>query len=195
MIANIILFFLHSPFLSLFSYFAASIVAWCRVKAEKQTGFLFGKLYSIRPYQLTLPYIKNNYIYLFFLCLYQLINLVLFVSRAIQYGQYNYYVIIARACGKCAFFIQQVFFVFCPRSSSHFLRRLITARQLSQNRAQCDRLAVATRQANVQLSEPHLLGFIHTFFSLAGQCLNFNCAFVLVLKIADPNTFLSRSKL
>lgn len=86
---------------------------------------LFGKLYSLRPYQLTLPYIKNNYVYLSFLCLYLLINLVLFVSRAIQYCRYNYYVIIARACGKCAFFTFSNG-IFCFRFST--FERFITAR-------------------------------------------------------------------
>lgn len=54
----------------------------------------------MKPYQLTLPYIKNNYVYLSFLGMFLFINVVLFVSRAIQYSDHNYYVIFARACGQ-----------------------------------------------------------------------------------------------
>lgn len=52
------------------------------------------------PHQLTAPYIKNNYVYLSFLTVFTLINVGLFVSRAIQYRNSNGFVIMARACGK-----------------------------------------------------------------------------------------------
>lgn len=54
----------------------------------------------LKPYQLTLPYIKNNYVYLSFLGVFLLINITLFVSRAIQFRESNYCVIFARACGR-----------------------------------------------------------------------------------------------
>uniref|UniRef100_A0A1B0DLE8 EF-hand domain-containing protein n=1 Tax=Phlebotomus papatasi TaxID=29031 RepID=A0A1B0DLE8_PHLPP len=52
------------------------------------------------PHQLTTPYLKNNYVYLSFLCLFVAINIGLFISRAIQYRESNGFVILARACGK-----------------------------------------------------------------------------------------------
>jgi hypothetical protein len=52
------------------------------------------------PHQLSVPYIKNNYVYVMFLALFIIVNLALFVSRAIQYRKSNYFVIFARACGK-----------------------------------------------------------------------------------------------
>lgn len=54
----------------------------------------------MRPYQLSKPYIKNNYVYLIFLGVFFLVNVGLFVSRAIQYRNSNGYVILARACGN-----------------------------------------------------------------------------------------------
>lgn len=52
------------------------------------------------PHQLTAPYLKNNYVYLVFLGLFIIINVALFISRAIQYRHSNGFVILARACGK-----------------------------------------------------------------------------------------------
>lgn len=61
---------------------------------------IFGKIMSYRPYQLTKPYMKNNYVYLIFLILFVTVNVVLFVSRAIEYREHSTYIILARACGK-----------------------------------------------------------------------------------------------
>lgn len=59
-----------------------------------------GKLSAYRPYQLSIPYMKNNYVYLVFLAAFLAVNLALFISRSIQYKNSNVFVIIARACGK-----------------------------------------------------------------------------------------------
>lgn len=61
---------------------------------------MFGKLSALKPYQLSLPYLKNNYVYLSFLAMFLLVNLTLFVSRSYQYRNSSAYVIIARACGQ-----------------------------------------------------------------------------------------------
>ncbi|XP_037046426.1 NADPH oxidase 5 isoform X2 [Bradysia coprophila] len=53
------------------------------------------------PHQFTTAYLKNNYVFLSFLTIYILINVGLFISRAIQYRHSNVYVIFARACGQC----------------------------------------------------------------------------------------------
>jgi hypothetical protein len=59
-----------------------------------------GKLSELCPYQLSLPYMKNNYVYLIFLAFFALVNVGLFVSRSIQYRASNGFIIVARACGK-----------------------------------------------------------------------------------------------
>jgi len=61
---------------------------------------LLGKLFALCPYQLSRPYVKNNYVYLIFLTFFMLINIGLFVSRSIEYRSHNGFVIVARACGK-----------------------------------------------------------------------------------------------
>jgi len=61
---------------------------------------LLGKLTALCPYQLSRPYMKNNYVYLIFLACFVLVNIGLFVSRSIQYRTFNGFVIVARACGK-----------------------------------------------------------------------------------------------
>lgn len=53
-----------------------------------------------KPYQLTKPYVKNNYVYLIFLGAFIFVNFALFVSRAVAYKDYNTYTILARACGE-----------------------------------------------------------------------------------------------
>jgi len=47
-----------------------------------------------------MPYCKNNMVYLTFLLGFVFVNAVLFISRAIQYRESNWYTIFARACGK-----------------------------------------------------------------------------------------------
>lgn len=55
------------------------------------------------PHQLSTPYIKNNIVYLAFVCVFLIVNLTLFVTRAIQFRKSNYLVIFARACGEMDF--------------------------------------------------------------------------------------------
>lgn len=65
-------------------------------------GTKLTKQYLIKslPYQLTAPYIKNNYVFITFIAIFTIINAGLFISRAIQYRKSNGFVIMARACGK-----------------------------------------------------------------------------------------------
>lgn len=92
------------------------------------------------PHQLSVSYMKNNYVFVIFLAIYLLVNLGLFISRGIQYRKSNGFTIIARACGKW-------FLGFYPV-------------------------------------------WIVTFISFIGQCLNFTCAFVLVLMLRHSITYL-----
>ncbi|KAG5324396.1 NOX5 oxidase, partial [Acromyrmex heyeri] len=55
---------------------------------------------SLRPYQLTKPYMKNNYVFIAFISMFMLINMILFVSRLYKYRNHNVYIMFARACGK-----------------------------------------------------------------------------------------------
>ncbi len=55
-------------------------------KPKCKSASFFEKLMPVRPYQLTLPYIKNNYVYLSFLVIFLLINATLFITRAIEYS-------------------------------------------------------------------------------------------------------------
>lgn len=66
---------------------------------DKKKSFV-GFLTSLRPYQLTKPYMKNNYVYIAFISLFLIVNAALFVSRIFQYRRWNGYVILARACGN-----------------------------------------------------------------------------------------------
>lgn len=61
---------------------------------------MYGKFAAFRPYQLTLPYMRNNYVYLIFLAVYVLVNALLFGTRVYQYRNANVYTILARACGE-----------------------------------------------------------------------------------------------
>ncbi|XP_063222700.1 NADPH oxidase 5 [Bacillus rossius redtenbacheri] len=83
---------------------------------------LLGKLVALRPYQLSRPYMKNNYVYLIFVALFFLINVGLFVSRAVQYRHSNGYVIVARACGQCLNFNCMFVLVLMLRQCITFLR-------------------------------------------------------------------------
>lgn len=91
------------------------------------------------PHQLSKPYIKNNSIYLIFVSIFMLINVTLFITRAIQYRKSNFSVIFARACGELL------------KASKKIFKRA---------------------------------------FFLLGQCLNFDCAFVLVLMLRQTLTYL-----
>lgn len=74
------------------------------------------------PYQLTMPYIKNNYVFISFIVLFVLINAGLFISRAIQYRHSNIFVIFARACGQCLNFNCAWVLVLMLRQTLTFLR-------------------------------------------------------------------------
>lgn len=61
---------------------------------------MIGKLLALKPYQLSRPYIRNNYVFLIYLAIFVSINFGLFVSRLIQYQDSHIFVRIARGCGK-----------------------------------------------------------------------------------------------
>jgi len=69
-------------------------------KPKQPPRSLLGRLITLCPYQLSRPYVKNNYVYLIFLTFFMLVNIGLFVSRSIEYRFHNGFVIVARACGK-----------------------------------------------------------------------------------------------
>jgi len=79
---------------------------------------LLGKLFALCPYQLSRPYLKNNYVYLIFLTFFMLINIGLFVSRSIEYRSYNGFVIVARACGK----LQDIHSYMCDYSGIFYVK-------------------------------------------------------------------------
>lgn len=82
--------------------FSFSIDRWLVPPKPKQPpASLKGKVTALQPYQLTLPYMRNNYVYLMFLAVYVLVNVLLFGTRIYQYRNSNIYTIFARACGKC----------------------------------------------------------------------------------------------
>lgn len=87
--------------LHIYFFFRFSIDRWLVPPKPKTTQqSLARKLMSYKPYQLTKPYVKNNYVYLIFFALFVFINVALFVSRAVHYIEHNIYTILARACGK-----------------------------------------------------------------------------------------------
>ncbi|XP_049831292.1 NADPH oxidase 5 [Schistocerca gregaria] len=80
------------------------------------------RLAALVPYQLTRPYMKNNYVYLVFLMFVIILNVALFVSRAIEYRNHNTFVIFARACGQCLNFDCMFVLVLMLRHCITFLR-------------------------------------------------------------------------
>ena len=54
------------------------------------------------PYQFSMPYIRNNYVYLTFLFLFLAVNIGMFVGRIFQFIDFPVPYIIARACGESA---------------------------------------------------------------------------------------------
>ncbi|XP_045762856.1 NADPH oxidase 5 isoform X1 [Maniola jurtina] len=78
------------------------------------------RLLKMKPYQLSLPYFKNNYVYLSYLFVFFMVNLGLFVARIVEYRESNIFVIFARACGQCLNFN-------CTWVLVLMLRRCITA--------------------------------------------------------------------
>ncbi|XP_063990833.1 NADPH oxidase 5 isoform X2 [Diachasmimorpha longicaudata] len=79
-------------------------------------------LRSLRPYQFTKPYLKNNYVLMCFLMMFFLINVALFVSRLYQYRHAGGLVMIARACGQCLNFDCTFILVLMLRQCITFLR-------------------------------------------------------------------------
>lgn len=70
----------------------------------------------------TTAYFKNNYVFVSFLTVFILINLGLFISRAIQYRHSNIFTIVARACGQCLNFNCAFVLVLMLRQTLTFLR-------------------------------------------------------------------------
>ncbi|KAJ8928441.1 hypothetical protein NQ314_019030, partial [Rhamnusium bicolor] len=91
-------------------------------KPKSPPGSIMGKIMSFRPYQLTLPYVKNNYVYLIFLGAFLIVNAALFISRAIEYRGSNWFTIFARACGQCLNFNCMFILVLMLRQCITFLR-------------------------------------------------------------------------
>lgn len=69
-------------------------------KPELESKSFVKSLKSILPYQLTKPYLKNNYVYITFISIFVLINAALFFTRIYQYRKSNVCIAIARACGN-----------------------------------------------------------------------------------------------
>ncbi|XP_043282159.1 NADPH oxidase 5 [Venturia canescens] len=91
-------------------------------KPEKTKRSLTAVLRSLTPYQLTKPYMKNNYVYIAFLSLFILTNVALFVSRLYKYRDAGIFVMLARACGQCLNFDCTFTLVLVLRHSITFLR-------------------------------------------------------------------------
>nr|WOX60328.1 NADPH oxidase [Eriocheir sinensis] len=89
----------------------------------KEKGPVVKKM-RLTPYQMSLPYLKNNYVYLSFLLAYIAINLGLFISRAIEYKDHNGLTILARACGQCLNFNCMFVCVLVLRQSITYLRSM-----------------------------------------------------------------------
>ncbi|XP_046423102.1 NADPH oxidase 5 isoform X1 [Neodiprion fabricii] len=91
-------------------------------KPEPKQQSSVRRLSALRPYQLTKPYMKNNYVYIIFTSAFLIVNAGLFVSRAIQYKSSNGFVILARACGQCLNFNCAFILILMLRHSITFLR-------------------------------------------------------------------------
>ncbi|XP_055837078.1 NADPH oxidase 5 isoform X2 [Episyrphus balteatus] len=74
------------------------------------------------PHQFTGAYVRNNQVFVSYLFVYIAINVGLFVSRAIQYRNSNFYTILARACGQCLNFNCAWVLVLMLRHSLTYLR-------------------------------------------------------------------------
>ncbi|XP_041972377.1 NADPH oxidase 5 isoform X2 [Aricia agestis] len=78
------------------------------------------RLAKMKPYQLSLPYFRNNYVFVSYLFVFFIINFGLFVARIVEYWNSNVFVIFARACGQCLNFN-------CTWALVLMLRRCITS--------------------------------------------------------------------
>ncbi|XP_072946403.1 NADPH oxidase 5 [Epargyreus clarus] len=100
-----------------------SIDRWLVPPTTKQEPISFcRKLSKMKPYQLSLPYFKNNYVFLIYLALFFLVNFGLFVARIVEYRESNGFVIFARACGQCLNFNCSWVLVLMLRHCITFLR-------------------------------------------------------------------------
>ncbi|XP_071440439.1 NADPH oxidase 5 [Hetaerina americana] len=70
-------------------------------KPNPRPKSLSSKLKALCPYQMTLPYLRNNQAFISCLALILALNACLFASRIYEYWHTNAYVILARACGQC----------------------------------------------------------------------------------------------
>ncbi|XP_075986113.1 NADPH oxidase [Anticarsia gemmatalis] len=70
-------------------------------KQDPEPVSLLQRLSKLKPYQLSGPYFRNNYVFLTYLGLFFLVNIGLFVTRCYEYRKSNGFVIFARACGQC----------------------------------------------------------------------------------------------
>ncbi|GBP03598.1 NADPH oxidase 5 [Eumeta japonica] len=91
-------------------------------KPQDEPKSLYKKFMKLKPYQLSVPYFKNNYVFVIYLTLFFLLNAGLFISRAIEYKESNGFVIVARACGQCLNFNCMWVLVLMLRQSITFLR-------------------------------------------------------------------------
>ncbi|KAK8386529.1 hypothetical protein O3P69_010870 [Scylla paramamosain] len=93
---------------------------------RKEEDTLWKKVKNLIPYQMTLPYLKNNYVYLSFLLAYIAINLGLFISRGMEhyYAGSNGLTIAARACGQCLNFNCMFVCVLVLRQCITYLRSM-----------------------------------------------------------------------
>ncbi|XP_066957368.1 NADPH oxidase 5 isoform X2 [Macrobrachium rosenbergii] len=82
------------------------------------------RMSRLKPYQMSLPYMKNNYVYLSFLLGYIAVNLGLFISRAVQFQKENGFYIVARACGQCLNFNCMFVLVLILRQCITYLRSM-----------------------------------------------------------------------
>ncbi|XP_017753106.1 PREDICTED: NADPH oxidase 5, partial [Eufriesea mexicana] len=89
-------------------------------KSKRKSRLQF--LASLRPYQLTKPYMKNNYVYIIFILIFISINVALFATRLSEYRMSNGYVMLARACGQCLNFNCCFILVLMLRQCITFLR-------------------------------------------------------------------------
>ncbi|XP_056645958.1 NADPH oxidase 5 isoform X1 [Diorhabda sublineata] len=91
-------------------------------QTKNKKSSLLKKIMTWRPYYFTIPYVKNNYVYLTFLLGFLLVNAALFISRSIEYSRSNWYTIFARACGQCLNFNCTFILVLMLRQTITFLR-------------------------------------------------------------------------
>ncbi|KAL0099174.1 hypothetical protein PUN28_020033 [Cardiocondyla obscurior] len=83
---------------------------------------VLGTLSSLLPYQLTKPYIKNNFVFITFMSMFVLIHVALFATRLYEYRHSNGYIMIARASGQCLNFDCTFILILMLRQCLTFLR-------------------------------------------------------------------------